>query len=145
MHGGPPPSTVTLLGHRTLVGGRGSTPEALGGRWLKPLEALAREHPLHQPPSHSLALRRATEQAPTNLCPVNTKVPAAEAGGRRGRVSRQGVEARSEHAGDAALEASSAIKGLPSCDPDLPRAAAQELHNGVAWMHTGNVAGMHAA
>ena len=97
-------------------------------------------HPVHFWPCGEPPSRRRLYS-----CPASTRVPAAEAGGRRGRVSRQGLEARSEHAGDADLEASSAIKDLRLCDPDLPRAAAQELHNGVAWMHTGNVAGMHAA
>ena len=86
-----------------------------------------------------------SEQASLYSCTVKAQVPAAEAGDRRVTVSRKALEARSEHAGDADLEASSAIKELPLCDPDLPCAAAPELHNALAYVEVGHVAGMHTA
>ena len=94
---------------------------------------------------NSWLCRRPPVERKLYSCTVKAQLPAAEAGGRRGTVSRKGLEARSEHAGDADLEARSAIKDLPLCDPDLPRAAAPELHNALACVEVGHVAGMLTA
>jgi hypothetical protein len=111
-HGGPPPPTVTLLSHRTPVGGRVIAPLVAGGRWFQPFEALARVHQLLQPSWQLLAMPLATGRALAILCPERAKSPAAEAGGTRGDVSRRGEEAKGAHAGDADRDASPAIQGL---------------------------------
>ena len=60
-------------------------------------------------------------------------------------MSRKGLEARSEHAGDADLEANTAIKDLCSCDPYLRSAHTLELLNAMELVDALYIAVMYAA
>jgi hypothetical protein len=109
-HGAPPPPTVTLLDHRTLVGGLVIAPLAAGGQWSTPFETPAHLHHVLQPSWQLLAVRRATVRAPAILVPGEGEMPAADTGGMRRDVSRRGLEAMSERAGDAHLDARAVIE-----------------------------------